>query len=218
MTENYIQIYENEDFKTYPISHSVEGLQIRVNGQNNRIILHKPYKFSGCTVVINGDNNVLDIGKISISISNTYFCMEPRSNNRCIVIGDNTYIGQAKLMCFGNNNRLIIGQNCLLSSGIHIRTGDSHAIIDHTTKELLNKNGDVIIGDHCWFGVDSFVSKNVSIADNTIIGAKAAVFKSFHESYTAIGGVPAKVIKRNVEWLLQSDDSYYNATLKKEGK
>ena len=114
--------------------------------------------------------------------------MEPRAHNRSLIIGKNSYIGQAKLMCFGSRNRLHIGSDCLLSSGIHIRTGDSHSIIDHTTKELLNKNGDVIIGDHCWFGVDSYVGKRVHISDNTIIAAKACVTKSFDDQYIILGG------------------------------
>lgn len=208
--KNIIEIYDNEKKELLDADNSkIDGLIIKINGENNKIILHRPFKLQGCTLVINGNNNVLDIGVVTISISQTYFCMEPRADNRIIKIGDRTYIGQAKLMCFGSHNQLIIGKDCLLSSGIHIRTGDSHAIIDHTTKKLLNKNGDVFIGDHCWFGVDSFVNKNVKIANNTIIGAKAAIFKSFFEEYTAVGGVPAKVIKRNVEWLLQSDESYF---------
>ena len=191
--ENTIEIYDGNHSDIYSINDfTIPGLKVTVNGEGNKIILHKPYKLNNCTLVINGNNNILDIGQISISISQTYFCMEPRANNRIIKIGDQTYIGQAKLMCFGSNNKLIIGNDCLLSSGVHIRTGDSHAIIDHTTRELLNKNADVIIGNHCWFGVDSFVSE-----------------------YTALGGVPAKIIKRNVEWLLQSDESYYLEHLNK---
>lgn len=214
---NHIWIVENGNHRELRKDEKIEGLLINIKGNNNTITLHKPYKFSGCSMVINGNNNQISIGKISISISQTYFCMEPKANDRQIIIGDNTYIGQAKLMCFGTGNKLHIGNDCLLSSGIHIRTGDSHAIIDHTTKELLNKNGDVIIGDHCWFGVDSFISKKVTIANNTIIGAKAAVFKSFREEYTALGGVPAKIVKRNVEWLLQSDESYFHSmSLKKD--
>lgn len=214
---NILQIIDEDgNIVNKDISFYIHGLSININGERNKIILHRPYKFNHCTIVINGNGNLIEIGKISISINHTYFCMEPCSDNREIIIGDNTYIGQAKLMCFGTNNHLHIGRDCLLSSGIHIRTGDAHAVIDYTTKELLNKNGDVIIGDHCWFGIDSFVSKNIHIPNNTIIGAKAGVFKTFTEEFTAIGGVPAKVIKRNVEWLLQSDDSYYYALLQKE--
>lgn len=205
---NVIRIVDNNSSEDYNTTFPVSGMNIRVNGYNNTIILHKPYKFAGNTIVINGDNNVIEIFNTTLSISQTYFCMEPRANNRSLVIGENTYIGQAKLMCFGSNNKLHIGSNCLLSSGIHIRTGDSHAIIDHTTKKLLNKNNNVIIGNHCWFGVDSFVSKRVNIPDNTIIAAKAVVVKSFNEKFTILGGVPAKVVKRNVEWLLQSDEIY----------
>jgi acetyltransferase-like isoleucine patch superfamily enzyme len=185
---NCIRIIDNGKSEDFDLAYPVAGMKIRVSGQNNKIILHKPYKFVGNAIVINGDNNNIELFGTNLSISNTYFCMEPRAHHRSIVIGKNSYIGQAKLMCFGSDDKLHIGEECLLSSGIHIRTGDSHAIIDHTTKKLLNKHGSVFIGNHCWFGVDSFVSKKVTIPNNTIIAAKAAVVCSFDQSYTILGG------------------------------
>jgi serine acetyltransferase len=43
--------------------------------------------------------------------------------------------------------------------------------------------------------------KGTSIPCNTIIGAGAIVNKQFEHENTVIAGIPARVIKENVDWL-----------------
>lgn len=42
---------------------------------------------------------------------------------------------------------------------IQIRTQDGHTIYDESTKEVLNKGGDVIFGDHVWLSRNVFIFK-----------------------------------------------------------
>ena len=42
--------------------------------------------------------------------------------------------------------------------------------------------------------------KGVNIEDNCVIGSSSLVNKSFKESNVIIAGVPAKIIKRDIEW------------------
>ncbi len=50
------------------------------------------------------------------------------------------------------------------------------------------------IGDNCYIGPGAKIYGDISIADNTIIAANAAVGRSFEESGISIAGVPAKKI------------------------
>ncbi|WP_179345061.1 serine O-acetyltransferase [Winogradskyella ursingii] len=50
------------------------------------------------------------------------------------------------------------------------------------------------IGDNVYIAPGAKIYGNISIANNTAIGANAVVNKSFTEEHTAIAGVPAKVI------------------------
>lgn len=54
---------------------------------------------------------------------------------------------------------------------------------------------DVVIGRHCWLGMNSIVLPGVILGDHTVVGAGAVVTKSFTEGYCVIAGNPARKIK-----------------------
>ncbi len=54
------------------------------------------------------------------------------------------------------------------------------------------------IGDNVYIGPGAILFGNITIANNITIGANATVNHSFLEENVAIGGTPAKVIKRNM--------------------
>ena len=57
----------------------------------------------------------------------------------------------------------------------------------------------VFIGNHVWIGTNVTILKGVTIGDGAIIAAGSVVTKSVPSKCLA-AGVPAKVIKENVEW------------------
>lgn len=181
----------------------IKGLKIVIKGSNNIIKIHKPYNFNNSKLLICGDNNFFECYENKKMINNTTFNMQFNNKNRKIIIGKNTYIGEALLINNNSFSTISIGNNCMLSADIHIRTNDGHIICQKGTKNIINQGGNVIIGEHCWIGRKVFISKNVFIPDNTIIGAGSIVTKCFKDTNTVIAGVPAKVVKRDVDW-------YYN--------
>lgn len=58
-----------------------------------------------------------------------------------------------------------------------------------------DNKGDIIIGNDVWLGYESVVLAGVTIGDGAIIGARSVVTKDV-PSYTIVGGVPAKIIRR----------------------
>ena len=181
----------------------INGLQISIKGSNNVVKIYEPYSFKDCKLNINGNNNIFECFETKNSINNTIFNMQIRGENRTISIGKNCYIGEALLINNKNNSSISIGDDCMLSADIHIRTDDGHIICKSGTKDIINSGGNVSIGKHTWISRGVFINKNVSIPQNTIIGAGAIITKSFSQSNTIIAGIPAKIVKRDVDW-------YYN--------
>lgn len=112
-----------------------------------------------------------------------------------ITLGKNSYINGGKIIASPNAN-IIIGENCLISYYVHIRT-DMHIYADENV--LINQQGhteeDVIIGNDVWIGYGAQIMSGVTIADGCVIAAGAVVAKNT-VPYGVYGGIPAKLIKR----------------------
>ena len=96
-------------------------------GKGNTIEFRPGGTLRKCRFFIRVDNNHIVIGENS-SATNGEFWIEDNDNR--IVIGDRTNLtGKIQLACI-EGCTITIGDDCLLSSEITIRTSDSHSILD----------------------------------------------------------------------------------------
>lgn len=87
----------------------------------------------------------------------------------------------------------------MLSSGVKLKTGDSHSILDIENKLRLNPAGNIHIGNHVWLGQDVIVLKNSTIGENSVVGIRSIINKSFGKNLL-LAGVPSKIIKEHINW------------------
>lgn len=146
---------------------------MEIRGNNNRIVLADGVRFSG-RIFVKGNNQTLEIGAGS-SLRGSYVVMQENCN-------------------------ITIGANCLISRGVEIRTSDAHSLIDAQTGRRLNLPAPVEIGDHVWIGARAFISKGSTISANSVVGAMSFVSGSFSEPGIVIAGVPARIVRRGVDW------------------
>ena len=66
--------------------------------------------------------------------------------------------------------------------------------VQNITSAWDNK-GDIIIGNDVWIGYEAVILSGVTIGDGAIVGTRAVVTKDV-PSYTIVGGVPAKPIRK----------------------
>ena len=92
-------------------------------------------------------------------------------------------------------NKITIGNEVAIARGVIIRDTDSHEILDG--KHI--KSQPIEIGDHVWIGARAMIMKGVKIGEGAIIAAGAIVTKDV-PAKCLVAGVPAKVIRENVEW------------------
>ncbi len=190
----------------------------RIYGKNKNRIIKKGAFMRGCKVLIRGYGNEIIFGEKSY-INNTIITIT--GNNNTIIIGDDCLLFKASVYIEDDYNRLTIGNktsifgpshialiegttveigvDSMFSSDTVIRTGDSHSIIDENGIRI-NNSEDVKIGNHTWVGNKVIILKGAEVANNTIIGTGAIVTKKFKNSFVAIGGVPAKIIKTDINW------------------
>ena len=169
--------------------------KIRSRG-NNTIILHKGAVLRHTTIKIQGSNNIIEIGEcVKINCGDIHI----EDNGNSVIIDEGTNIcGRTHLACIEGRS-IKIGKDCLFSSEIVIRSGDSHSILDMDGNRI-NPSEDIVIHDHVWIGHRALVNKGVVIPKNSVVGTGAIVTKPFEEENVVIAGVPAKIVKHNINW------------------
>lgn len=166
----------------------------------NRIILGRNIVFKHCRFEIHGSKNTIIIGDDCI-LSGLRIYTDSDKNK--LVIGKKTIVNASKeqrtLFNPCDGGEIIIGEHCLFSNNIEIHTTDYHKILISGIWKNVPQN--VIIGEHCWIGLQSLILKGTFLAENSVVGAKSLVNKRFEEPNSIIAGNPAKIVKREVEWV-----------------
>jgi len=93
-------------------------------------------------------------------------------------------------------SEISIGKGCAISRDVIIRDYDGHMLNDGRTSASKPIN----IGNHVWVGNRAIILKGVSIGDGAVIAAGAIVTRDVPPRSLA-GGVPAKILKENIDWV-----------------
>ena len=182
---------------------SISGLKITLIGKNNTVKLHKPFRcLNGSHIEINSTNAFVEIGK-DCHIENVHMRLK-FGYSQNLKIGDRTTIYGGAIV-LDEDSCACIGSDCLMASGFEVWGSDGHCIIDIENQKLLNRAQDpVIIGDHCWFGLNCAVLKGTNIPKNCVIGMKSVLVGTYEEENVVICGAPGKIIKHGINWSSES--------------
>lgn len=105
---------------------------------------------------------------------------------------------------------ITIGSNCYFNENFTLLTHDwVTKVFVQSGREFLNSSGRVSIGDNVSFGENVMVLKGVTIGDNCFIGAGSIVTKDIPANSIAVG-TPCKVVV--------TLDDYYQKRIKKSEK
>ncbi len=115
--------------------------------------------------------------------------------NAILTLGKGYINSNSVIACSSN---ITIGDGATIARGVYIYDGDHHSIIDENNNPL-NDAAPIYIGKHVWVGVKATILKGVTIGDGSVIAAGAVVTNDIPQNCLA-AGVPAKVIKKNVNW------------------
>lgn len=194
-----------------------QNLDISINGTDNTIMIGEGIRFINTKIIIDGNNNNFSIGYTKGIIRNVTFNMGFNLDNRTIKIGNDFECGSCLMIANAPNRGIYIGDRCLFSEGIQIRTADGHVIYDIESKNPVNETSDdIYIGNHVWVGRNVYFGKNSGISDNSVVGYGSCVTKRYDEKNIVLAGIPAKIIRKNINWGKESVEKYKGEINKKE--
>lgn len=115
-----------------------------------------------------------------------------------LVIGSETFINaRTSILC---TEHITIGSHCAISWDVSIIDTDIHTMLNETDQgsQSLQKRP-IHIGNHVWIGAGAKILKGVTIGDNSVIAAGSIVTQNV-PPHSLAGGVPARVLKKNISW------------------
>jgi hypothetical protein len=122
-----------------------------------------------------------------------------REDNQTVFWGSNSSAVSLSIEMAGQDTSLMVGDDCMFSSGIWLRNFDMHTIFDLATDETLNRPRPLIkIDRHVWFGADSSLL-GANVGYGSIVAARALVTSDV-PPISLVGGVPARILRTGIGW------------------
>ncbi len=142
-------------------------------------------------VSILGFENI-SFGKNVTIMKNSYLYAH---NGGELTIGDNFTLNTNSQLgaSFG---KIVIGNSCAIAPNCVLRASNHN--FDNLNIPFIkqgHKYGEIILEDDIWISANCVVTANTKIGKSSIIGAGSVVTKDV-ESYSVMGGVPAKLIRK----------------------
>jgi acetyltransferase-like isoleucine patch superfamily enzyme len=111
------------------------------------------------------------------------------------------------------NGSTILGRDCILAPGVFISSG-THPFravphlhiraqerrLSSDAAEMAKLDRPIWVQDDCWLGTNVVVCPGVTIGKGSVVGANSVVTHDV-TPYSVVGGSPARVIGRRLEWV-----------------
>ena len=111
-------------------------------------------------------------------------------------VGSGTFFNEgSSLSCYSTTT---IGSGCAVASGVRILDSDVHTLI---RQDGESPHSPVHIGDRCWIGTGALILKGARLNDGSVVAA-GAVVTSEVPAHSLVAGVPARVVRKDVDWKL----------------
>ena len=135
-------------------------------------------------------------------------------NNNGIYISKNVFVGRGSILSCKNGDiileknvnigfnseifsgsKVVVGENTLIAAYVYIiGGGHDYSRVDIPISEQEKPSSGIKIEKNCWIGAGAEVFDNVTIGEDTIIGAGAVVSKDI-PAFSIAAGIPARVAK-----------------------
>jgi acetyltransferase-like isoleucine patch superfamily enzyme len=186
-SENYINIHPR-------FLREGQGV-IRLLGTGATIDIDEQH-ISGSVFMTAGNQSIIKIGHACLLGSLSIHSLAVGSK---ILIGRNVSFNGSADIAAHETSTISIGNQCLIASGLSMSSSDVHMIYDRQTGERLNYAKDITVGDRTWIGGRVTVVKGAMIGSDSVVAIGSIVTKTF-EANSLIGGVPARLIRKGIEW------------------
>lgn len=181
--------------------------KVRLMECNGQIILNKPIK-----------HGMVHIGYEGVGIFDAKYSRSIWQVNGTVIFKGKANIGHGSKISVGKDATLTFGKNFHITAessivctkeitfGDNVLVSWENIFMDtdfHHVKQndnIINSPKKIDIGNHVWIGCRCTILKGSIIPENSILGAGSIVNKPINGDHIIIAGVPAKTIKKDIDW------------------
>lgn len=188
----------NVDLKYFSSARvQVRNINVNVNGNGKlTLIIGFGAIVENLNITIGSGDLTLFIGPFS-DIKN--LVIQSFDDQNYIFFGAGNTVNIGNLLTQGTGAGIFFGHDCMFSTNFHARTSDSHSIFSYSSRQIINLDSSIKLGDHCWIGRQVIFNKGVNTEDDLIIG-QGSVVNGKLDGASCYAGTPAKKIKNEVTW------------------
>lgn len=173
-------------------------ISVKFAGSNNVLRVADNAKIVSLSVDFAGDGGEVII--LPTSQRRTGLRLSLRVGHQSgIEIGENVGTTKRAFISAVEGASVRIGNDCMIATGVEIRTDDAHPIYDVRSGTRVNPSESIDIGDHVWLAKNSVIMGGVTIGTGSVIGFGSIVTRSVPNNCIAVGA-PARVVRRHVAW------------------
>lgn len=179
---------------------------VDIKGNNNKISFGNIQNDGNIVIIIIGNNNEITLNDDIQIVDKLALSIAEGCENGKITVGAKTTFWNTKLQTCENNSSIEVGEDCMFSYNTKVFNSDGHCIIQNN--EIVNKAKTTKIENHVWLGYEAVVLKNSYIGAKSVIGYRAIVSGNYPQQGVVLAGVPAKIVKENINWNRYTPNEY----------
>jgi acetyltransferase-like isoleucine patch superfamily enzyme len=176
----------------------LKGTVFDIRGRDNRVFIGKKARLSNCKITIIGDHCSLIIGGGHTIVNGTSFWLQDDHSH--ISIGKDFICGEGSQIASCEGTIISLGDDCMLSEDIEMRSSDSHSIFNTNTRMRINEARNITISNHVWITAHVRILKGSYVAAHCVVGNSSLVSGKLSQSHSIYAGVPCKLMKEQIEW------------------
>lgn len=172
-----------------------DGAKITFGGHNNIVRISVGAKIASLSLAFPMSNSLFSLGSC---FSRVHF--SARIGQDCTIkIGDGVSTTSLCNISASEGSTITVGEDAMISSGVHIMTDDSHPIFDVRTGKRVNLPKDITLEGHVWVGRQVIILGGTTVGSGSVIGA-ASVVKGAFPNNCIIVGTPARMVRKDNAW------------------
>lgn len=120
------------------------------------------------------------------------------ANNASLVLGDRFRCNYSTTIDCTDDN-IVFGNDVVLGWNVTVKNNDGHTVTQSGRQK--KKTAPVYIGNHVWLCAYSTILKGVKVGNHCVVAYGSLLTKAESEDHILYAGVPAKQIRKEINWI-----------------